>query len=82
MANIPIAYCKYDDYRQNEVKTLFVELCIKKQDPLRNLAFFLQYRGRDLNPHSHHWPKDFKSFVSTYSTTAAIEIGCKGTAIF
>ncbi len=29
------------------------------------------YRGRDLNPHSHHWPKDFKSFVSTYSTTAA-----------
>ena len=30
-----------------------------------------QYRERDLNPHSHHWPKDFKSFVSTDSTIAA-----------
>ena len=25
----------------------------------------LEYPKRDLNPHSHHWPKDFKSFVST-----------------
>ena len=85
MANIPIAYCKYDDYRQNEVKTLFIELCIKKARPSQESCFFLQYRGRDLNPHSHHWPKDFKSFVSTDSTTAAsifTEIGCKGTAIF
>ena len=32
---------------------------------------FTQYRERDLNPHSHHWPKDFKSFVSTDSTIAA-----------
>ena len=32
---------------------------------------FFQYREWDLNPHSHHWPKDFKSFVSTYSTIAA-----------
>ena len=32
---------------------------------------FLSYRERDLNPHSHHWPKDFKSFVSTDSTIAA-----------
>ena len=23
------------------------------------------YSKRDLNPHSHYWPKDFKSFVST-----------------
>ena len=30
-----------------------------------------QYREWDLNPHSHHWPKDFKSFVSTDSTIAA-----------
>lgn len=74
MVNIPIAYCKYDDYRQNEVKTLFVELCIKKARPFQESCFFfLQYRGRDLNPHSHHWPKDFKSFVSTDSTTAAID---------
>ncbi len=29
------------------------------------------YREWDLNPHSHHWPKDFKSFVSTDSTIAA-----------
>ena len=33
--------------------------------------FSFQYRERDLNPHSHHWPKDFKSFVSTDSTIAA-----------
>ncbi len=29
------------------------------------------YSERDLNPHSHHWPKDFKSFVSTDSTIGA-----------
>ena len=26
---------------------------------------FFKYPKRDLNPHSHYWPKDFKSFVST-----------------
>ena len=31
----------------------------------------LLYREWDLNPHSHFWPKDFKSFVSTDSTIAA-----------
>ena len=42
--------------------------------PLSKLRCFyvvFQYRERDLNPHSHHWPKDFKSFVSTDSTIAA-----------
>ena len=41
----------------------------------------LQYRERDLNPHSHHWPKDFKSFVSTDSTITA-QNRCKSTAFF
>ena len=27
----------------------------------------VEYPERDLNPHSHYWPKDFKSFVSTIS---------------
>ena len=31
----------------------------------------LLYREWDLNPHSHFWLKDFKSFVSTDSTIAA-----------
>ena len=31
----------------------------------------LLYREWDLNPHSHFWPKDFKSFVSPDSTIAA-----------
>ena len=31
----------------------------------------LLYHEWDLNPHSHFWPKDFKSFVSTDSTIAA-----------
>ena len=42
------------------------------------LKHFFLYRERDLNPHSHHWPKDFKSFVSTDSTIAA-QNRCKGT---
>ena|GEM_PF-2323485 len=28
-------------------------------------------RERDSNPHSHHWPRDFKSLVSTNSTITA-----------
>ena len=31
----------------------------------------LLYREWDLNPHSHFWPRDFKSLVSTDSTIAA-----------
>ena len=45
----------------------------------------LLYREWDLNPHSHFWPKDFKSFVSTDSTIAARDsqkIGCKVTTLF
>ena len=29
------------------------------QTSLSDFEFFFQYRERDLNPHSHHWPKDF-----------------------
>lgn len=29
------------------------------------------YRRRDSNPYSHHWPREFKSLVSTSSTTPA-----------
>ena len=38
------------------------------------LILLSQYREPGSNRHSHHWPKDFKSFVSTYSTIAAVEI--------
>ena len=55
--------------------TLLVHLVTNKKacksliyKPFRFCAL---YRERDLNPHSHHWPKDFKSFVSTDSTIAA-----------
>ena len=35
-------------------------------------------RERDSNPHSHHWPRDFKSLVSTNSTiTARAENGTR-----
>ena len=40
------------------------------------------YREPGSNRHAHHWAKDFKSFLSTYSNIAAVEIGCKGTAFF
>ena len=37
------------------------------------LLFVSQYREWDLNPHSRFGPKDFKSFVSTDSTIAAVK---------
>ena len=42
-------------------------------------------RERDSNPHGHHWPRDFKSLVSTNSTIAAFygtDSGCKVTFIY
>ena len=44
-----------------------------KQKTLHNLSVMkrLSYPKRDLNPHSHHWPRDFKSLVSTDSTIRA-----------
>ena len=35
------------------------------------IMLFSMCRERDSNPHSHHWPRDFKSLVSTNSTIAA-----------
>ena len=35
---------------------------------------FKECRERDSNPHSHYWPRDFKSLVSTNSTIAAKEL--------
>ena len=42
----------------------------KVTDHLRAIRH-LMYSKRDLNPHSHHWPRDFKSLVSTDSTIRA-----------
>ena len=39
----------------------------------------LLYPGRDLNPHGHYCPRDFKSRVSTNSTTKAC---CKKSRTF
>ena len=37
-----------------------------KRTSLRSFTYKgMLYPKRDLNPHSHYWPKDFKSFVST-----------------
>ena len=39
-------------------------------------------RERDSNPHSHYWPMDFKSLVSTNSTIAACgQLNKSGTKI-
>ena len=32
---------------------------------MRGLLFLLLCSKRDSNPHSHYWPRDFKSLVST-----------------
>ena len=45
---------------------------MKKRDKSsEKMICLFWYSKRDLNPHSHHWPKDFKSFVSTDSTIRA-----------
>ena len=52
------------------VYTLFIPGKIKTtENQMINSRFV--YPKRDLNPHSHFWPKDFKSFVSTDSTIRA-----------
>ena len=32
-----------------------------KLKKVNRMVDFFEYSKRDLNPHSHHWPKDFKS---------------------
>ena len=38
----------------------------------RHMSWLFLYRRRDLNPHGHYCPLDFKSNVSTNSTTSAL----------
>ena len=69
-------FCSFLSYRERDFlrKSLDTTYKRKLKTPSASLCvfeFFFQYRERDLNPHSHHWPKDFKSFVSTDSTIAA-----------
>ena len=46
-----------------------LNLCITKK-ARSNRAFLLLYREWDLNPHSHHWPKDFRTFAVDHSASA------------
>ena len=48
-----------------------IAMKLKKSPATKRYRAFL-YPGRDLNPHGHHCPQDFKSCVSTDSTTRAI----------
>ena len=43
----------------------------QKRQAVRMTACLFMYSKRDLNPHSHYWPRDFKSLVSTDSTIRA-----------
>ncbi len=49
---------------------------IKKTESF-NSVFMYWYRRRDLNPHGHYCPLDFKSNVSTNSTTSASDLKIK-----
>ena len=42
-----------------------------KNRPSRHIEGRLMCLGRESNPYGHCWPRDFKSRVSTYSTTKA-----------
>jgi hypothetical protein len=43
-----------------------------KASGCKTQSLLLQYPGRELNPYSHCWPQDFKSCVSTSSTTRVV----------
>ena len=45
------------------------------------LIFFTWYREPGSNRHAHHWAKDFKSFLSTYSNIAAVEFSKSGAKV-
>ncbi len=56
--------------RSNIEQALLSQL--KQQMPELSFRHFVYlYSRRDLNPHGHNWPLDFKSNVSTNSTTRA-----------
>ena len=48
-------------FNENSIR----KLKIKKLSQAFTYESLTWYSKRDLNPHSHYWPKDFKSFVST-----------------
>ena len=69
-------FCLFFQYRERDFLRKSLRITCKSQlvstlSKLNCSHVVFQYRERDLNPHSHHWPKDFKSFVSTDSTIAA-----------
>ncbi len=69
-------FCPFIQYRERDFLRKSLRITCKSQlvstlSKLKCSHVVFQYRERDLNPHSHHWPKDFKSFVSTDSTIAA-----------
>ena len=47
---------------------------INKNGPPRYLEGLFMCSGRESNPYGHCCPRDFKSRVSTYSTTRAIRV--------
>ena len=56
-----------------------VDVCLgpsnKIKSPLRNTSKrALTCSGRESNPYGHFCPRDFKSRVSTYSTTRAVRM--------
>ncbi len=59
------------DFLRKSLRTTCKSQLVSTLSKLKCSHVVFQYRERDLNPHSHHWPKDFKSFVSTDSTIAA-----------
>ena len=38
------------------------------------VCYIAWYREPGSNRHAHHWAKDFKSFLSTYSNIAAVKL--------
>ena len=66
MQDCCISYREWDFLR----KSLRSTRINKKAKPRGSCFLDLKYREWDLNPHSHHWPKDFHTFVADHSTTA------------
>ena len=49
----------------------------REGSPKRAVSLPCRCPERESNPYGHHWPRDFKSLVSTNSTIWALR--CKGT---
>ena len=59
----------------DKIRNLKGDRVLKKHSPVKEECFWsFSCSGRESNPYGHFCPQDFKSCVSTYSTTRAEKV--------